>query len=43
MTQKFILIIIIFLFSSYNVNAKNFNWSDKVKTKDGYTEFYITG
>jgi hypothetical protein len=39
--QKFIFIIIIFLFSIYNVNAKNFNWSDKVKTTDGYTEFYI--
>ena len=39
--MKKLLVIIIFLFSSYNVDAKNFNWSDKVKTVDGYTEFYV--
>ena len=39
--KKLIFITIIFLFSIYNVNAKNFNWSEKVKTKDGYTEFYV--
>ena len=41
MIQKFILIIIFFLFSSYNANAKNFKWSDKIESEDGYTEFYF--
>ena len=41
MIQKFILIIIFFLFSSYNANAKNFKWSDKIVSEDGYTEFYF--
>ena len=41
MIQKFILIIIFFLFSNYNANAKNFKWSDKIESEDGYTEFYF--
>jgi hypothetical protein len=41
MIQKFVLIIVFFLFSSHNVNAKNFNWVDKVEDELGSTEFYI--
>ena len=39
--KRIILVLVIILISTNTLHAKMFNWTDKIKTIDGDTEFYI--
>ena len=39
--KRIILVLVIILISTNTLHAKKFNWTDGMKTEDGYSEFYI--
>ena len=39
--KKIILVVVVILISTNTLHATKFNWTDRMKTKDGYSEFYI--
>jgi len=39
--KKIILILVVILISTNTLHATKFNWTDKMKTNDGHSEFYI--
>ncbi|MDA9646392.1 hypothetical protein N9S92_01365 [Candidatus Pelagibacter sp.] len=39
--KKIILVVAVILISTNTLHATKFNWTDRMKTKDGYSEFYI--
>ena len=39
--KRIILVVIFILISTNTLHATKFNWTDRMKTKDGYSEFYI--
>ena len=39
--KKIILVLVVILITTNTLHASKFNWTDRMKTKDGYSEFYI--
>ena len=39
--KRLILALVVILISTNTLHATKFNWTDGMKTKDGYSEFYI--
>ena len=39
--KRIILVLVIILISTNTLHATKFNWTDRMKDKDGYSEFYI--
>ena len=39
--KRLILALVVILISTNILHATKFNWTDGIKTKDGYSEFYI--
>ena len=39
--KRLILALVVILISTNILHASKFNWTDRMKTKDGYSEFYL--